>query len=366
MAFCAHPIFALVLGLFLVKPLLANETAVAFKAGGMVFKKSQHLSMFSELLEISLDNIQVSYVFHNTTNKDIVEQIAFPLPLSPYGMEGDHKLTEMVQDAVLKAYRLLADNPQAVEGVDVPRQSQQGALAPFVNFERNVNNIAMPVTYRMQALDIKHKDITALLKSHQIPLSMVYWGADELAKQPQLVEKLEQLHLLTSQGRPNWKLQTTYLWTQEFQAGKPLSVTHKYRPQVGHYFLVPHVPHAKLQSLKDVRLVGSDISNARLSDYCFKPQDAQKLLQLIKKQDPQDAPYTIQEIRYVLKTGANWKGPIRRFRLEIKLPKPNSLVGLNLKGFVQKREGEKVVVDLKNFKPQGDLEILIFSEVPEE
>ena len=45
-----------------------------------------------------------------------------------------------------------------------------------------------------------------------------------------------------------------------------------------------------------------------------------------RRQQPDGAPYSEQRIDYILKTGANWSGPIKDFRLVVDKGEPDSLV----------------------------------------
>lgn len=54
-------------------------------AGGIIFKKIAGISMEKEVLIISKDKIDVTFIFKNNTNNDIDTEIAFPVP--PYSYE---------------------------------------------------------------------------------------------------------------------------------------------------------------------------------------------------------------------------------------------------------------------------------------
>jgi hypothetical protein len=61
---------------------------------------------------------------------------------------------------------------------------------------------------------------------------------------------------------------------------------------------------------------------------------------------------------YVLKTGANWKGPIGDFRLVVDKGKPDALVSFCAEG-VKKISPTQFEVRYTNFTPTKDLDILI-------
>ena len=68
-----------------------------------------------------------------------------------------------------------------------------------------------------------------------------------------------------------------------------------------------------------------------------------------------------QRIAYVLKTGANWAGPIKEFRLRVDPGGPNRLLSFCSAG-EKELVGGAVQVRAKDFIPQTDLKILIISK----
>ena len=61
---------------------------------------------------------------------------------------------------------------------------------------------------------------------------------------------------------------------------------------------------------------------------------------------------------YVLKSGANWKGPIKDFRLVVEKDKPENFVSFCMDG-VKKISPTRFEVRKANFEPANDLSILI-------
>ena len=59
----------------------ANDSAAAYGAGGITFKKIDGIVMESENLIISPFEVTVAYVFRNVTASDIKTRVAFPLPM---------------------------------------------------------------------------------------------------------------------------------------------------------------------------------------------------------------------------------------------------------------------------------------------
>src|SRR5215469_18653367 len=61
-------------------PAAANDTLATLGAGGLTPLKSSIIVMESEDLEISVHQIAIRYTFRNTSDRDVNEIVAFPLP----------------------------------------------------------------------------------------------------------------------------------------------------------------------------------------------------------------------------------------------------------------------------------------------
>jgi len=75
------------------------------------------------------------------------------------------------------------------------------------------------------------------------------------------------------------------------------------------------------------------------------------------------APFSEQRIDYILKTGANWSGPIRDFRLVVDKGDPDSLVSFCGSG-VRKIAPTQFEMRANDFVPQTDLSLLILKRLP--
>ena len=63
-------------------------------------------------------------------------------------------------------------------------------------------------------------------------------------------------------------------------------------------------------------------------------------------------------LQYVLRSGANWAGPIRDFRLVVDKGNPRSLISFCGTG-VRRLDDRRFELRLQNFSPDRDLDILI-------
>jgi hypothetical protein len=74
-------------GLLTATPAFTNDTSAELATGGLIFTKSDDVEMLSEDLFISMKQVRVRYRFYNHSHRDIVTQVAFPIPDIPYGVD---------------------------------------------------------------------------------------------------------------------------------------------------------------------------------------------------------------------------------------------------------------------------------------
>jgi hypothetical protein len=127
----------------------------------------------------------------------------------------------------------------------------------------------------------------------------------------------------------------THHWQQTFPAGKTLSVKHTYTPAGGFIF--------------SFESQGKKLETQLARDYCVGPA----LMKAMKKKDQEGS---IDQVHYVLKTGANWKGPIGRFVLRLVKDRPDQKVSLCMDGF-KRVDARTYLLEKTNFVPTQDLRI---------
>jgi hypothetical protein len=120
---------------------------------------------------------------------------------------------------------------------------------------------------------------------------------------------------------------------QTFPAGQTLAVKHTYTPQGGFIY--------------DFQYADKKLESSLARDYCVGPV----LIKAMKKR-----PGVVDQVHYILKTGANWKGPIGRFVLRIVKDKPAQKSSVCLDGF-RKADARTFVLEKTNFVPTEDLKV---------
>ena len=343
--------------------LCANDTKVTVAAGGIVIENQEpDIEMVSENLEISSSKIKVTYGFfnHGPTKKITV---GFPLPNSPYNMDDMYPYVSW--DEAQIAYKFLYGDLEFSHGVRYGDHLPLplGRLADevngaIINFSVLVNGKEVKFQRHMRAYNPKGEDITDLLIKHRIPISSAYLRG--FCEQPPmeffqgLKETLKELKLLDLEGRPNWYLKTTYVWQQEFLANKITHVEHSYTPFCGSY----PIDIKDFDDQKNIKINRN--SSLNLDECTFDRQHYDVFLKQwrqYKAENPKDGGVWMGEVRYILKTGANWRGPIKKFHLEIKPDHPGDLMVLEGNYPMKRLSNGTFVIDLENFKPTQDLRV---------
>jgi hypothetical protein len=301
--------------LLLTSTTYANGVVTQRKAGGLVFTKTDTISIASEDLYISRDEIRVSYIYQSKAPKAQNVTISFPMPEVP-----------------------LDDGPDTE---DAFMNDKIPDVRNYMNFKVTVDG--KPVQSRMieRAL-LGSKDITARLKKDGVPLLLTAKDRQEaLAKVPKAVKdalvKDQLLSFSESNGfyMTNWSYQVLFEWEQAFKPG-PTKVEISYRPIYG-----------------DGADFGDFLDTGEgVKKYCADPAFRAALKKRRGSMEP-------AWIGYVVKTAKYWSGPIGKFRLVVDKGKPNNLVAFC-------PDNSKKISDTRfewtasNFVPSKDIDVVIF------
>lgn len=301
-------------------PTLANDSEAALGLGGLTLKESKTISLDYEDLYISADEVRISYRFTNHGKKAVDTLIAFPLPvIDPeenehhYGYDWNQLDFSTTVDG--KPVQLDRVDVAAVDGRNVNMLLKKHGWEPTLGLDPEDHRVFDRLT-RAQ-IDAGVKD--GLLKRDGDSVS------------------------------PAWKTQHHITRSQHFPAGKTVVVTHRYKPLVG-----GSVGGGLLKQYRQ----GQDGSGQYYAqNYCT---DKDFLASFDRRAEAAGKPYFYAEtwIDYVLSSGANWKGPIKDFRLVVDKGEANKLVSFCMDG-VKKISPTRFEVRKKNFEPKRDLSILI-------
>lgn len=317
-------------------PSSANDSSAAVGVGGLELKQNDAISMDSEDLFISRQLVKVKYRYTNRSNKDVETLVSFPLPKIPWGI--------------------------------APYLSEQGYPDwDNLRFTTKIDGKAATLS-RVDRVEVNGKEVSAQLKKLGWPVD--YWENYEFMErliglpEKQKVAALKEGLLRRPKDDPKavepaWQLVTHITRNQIFPAGKTITVEHEYMPVAGGSVGGAMVAEYR----KDPEMRFADYARQYCIDTAFlagfdKTYATKLKAYAAKGEDFVGVPHMEHWVSYVLKSGANWKGPIKDFRLVIDKEKPGNLLSFCGTG-VKKISPTRFEMRKKNFEPTADLDILI-------
>ncbi|MEQ1770650.1 MAG: DUF4424 domain-containing protein [Devosia sp.] len=318
--------------------MFANDTTAMLGSGGLVFLNSDKVSMDSEDLFVSPDEVRVTYRFTNHSDADEHALVAFPLP--DITGNGDFNVAIPTESA---------DNifgfSTKVDGEDVATTHHEYVFATNIEYTDTLKALGIPlnpfgeatVTALNALSDAQHRELFA--KGLVIPME---YSQDGTTWQPDWT--------------PIWTLRSTFSWEATFPAGKTITVEHKYQPSVGGTVAVTF-------------LAPPFEDEDRAADYKKRYCTDDALIKTIKKtmaapDDYYSAPYTERWLSYIWSTGGNWSGPIGKFKLTIDKGAADNLVSFCWDGAVKKTGATTFEMEATDWFPPWDreLDILILDK----
>lgn len=327
------------LALALTGPALANDSVASIDLGGLELSPSATISMDSEDLYLSENRVKVRYEYTNTGSQAEHLLITFPLPF-PTGDEAETMLAEgNYQEWDLLDFQTMIDGkPAPLERRDVP-------MVGGKSVEARIKELGWPV---LHWTDTGLYDRLNALSDEE---------AARLVAEGLLIDDSGNGGGAARNLRPGWLVQTHVTRHQTFLPGETVIVEHSYRPFVG-----GSATSMLNREYRDDVLKGPDGLEAQ---YCIDKAFLAGYDRRIGAQG-ETADSDIIPVQkwfgYILKTGANWAGPIKKFRLVVDKGNPGSLVSFCMDG-VTKISPTQFEVVRTDFEPTKDLEILLIDFV---
>lgn len=313
-------------------PALANDTMAELKTGGLVYVESPDVSMDKEDLFISPQEVRVDYQFQNASDKDVETLVAFPMPDVQGQIDGDVAIADSDSDNFL-------DFTVTQDDQTITPTLQQRVISTGIDVTDDLTAQKIPL---MPFSDKTYAALDKLpdnIKADWLTRGLVYSDEYDVGKG---MEK----HLT-----PLWTLRSTFWWRTKFPAGKTITVHHRYKPSVG--------GTVAISFLEDGAAKGE-----RYDDYkrrfCIDSGFTESAQKLSKATESGGLNYTESWISYVLKTGSNWFGPIKHFKLTVDKGDAKNLIsfcGSNVK----KTGPTRFEMAAEDFYPTQDLDILILN-----
>lgn len=320
-------------------PVAANDTQASTTLGGLIFEQNDQISMDSEDLYLSLDRVRVRYTYTNHSTRPITLLVAFPLPdvplkgSDPEWVESGYPDWDGIEMKTLvdgKAVGLMRIDIAKVNGKDV---------------DKRLKELGWPVLHwtdpgfasRLNALSADDKS--------------------ELVAEGLLTTE----YVTEGDVRPAWTVSTSFVRTQTFPPGVPITVEHSYVPVWG-----GTSGSALGRDARDAMGGRLDPESEYVTKYCVDDAFLRGFDR--KRYLPSGAENELvfpleQWVGYALKPGANWKGPIGRFRLTVDKGDPDRLVSLCMDG-IKKVSPTRFEVIKTNFEPTRDIDLLFVTFTP--
>jgi uncharacterized protein DUF4424 len=308
----------------------ANDSSAELSVGGLVFTRSADVSLESEDLTITPDMVVVRYRFLNQAPNPVTLTVAFPLPDIDLS-EGDN-------------YAIPTNDP-----------------TNFLGFETKVDGKPISFTVHQTAF-LGTKDISAALRGAGVPLLPIGTQQTRLSDLPQSTrDQLIGQGLLLQNGTDDrgrqlyegaWTVKTAAVRQQTFPPNRPVVVEHRYHTSLGVSF-----DTVLRKGLRQNKAMAAEIERYRKT-YCVGDAFLASLDRLAGSAEANSAKLQERRISYILKTGANWAGPIKDFRLTVDKQKADRLVSFCADN-IKTLSPTVVEVTAKDFTPDKDLKILI-------
>jgi hypothetical protein len=317
----------------------ANDSTAELATGGLIFVQNDDVEMRAEDLLISAQEVSVKYRFFNKAAKDVTVLVAFPMPEVRIS-EQDQNISLPTEDPV----NILAFKTSA-NGQPVTTKVEQRVFAVGIERTQYLRDLGIPLAPHVRATG------EALDK-----LSPEKW--DELIRlglaevEEYDIGKGMQKHLA-----PRWGLKTTFYWEQTFPAQQETLIEHQYKPSVGGSAQTDlGAPYA--------------VNDAWYGDYQRKyciDKDFYSTIERLRKANKSEfgPPYSEERIDYILKTGANWSGPIKDFRLVVDKGNTDSLLSFCGDG-IKKIGATQFELRKADYTPDGNLSVLILKKIAKE
>jgi hypothetical protein len=311
---------------------LANDSSAEKAAGGLVLRQNSDIDMVSEDLFVSPAQVRVRYVFRNRAAQPRRITVAFPMP--------DRDLSYEMESEV--AYP--GDFHTLVEGRPVRMSVERRAILNGVDRTAELVRLRVPVAPPAGERAYQLAEAIGRLP-HATQQRLAALGLIDAAS---LADSSHQI-------LPMWTVRETWHWDQVFPAGRDLHVEHRYAPGVGGTAGVP------LASL-DFR--NSEEGRAYSREYCTDAAFLAALDRMQQRAEREQANYPMESrLRYILRTGGNWRSPIGEFRMVVDKGSPDAIVSFCGEG-VRRISPTQFEVRHRNWRPDRDLAMLIVAPIP--
>ena len=323
--------FLAVLVSFAAAPAFANDTTAELKTGGLEYTRSDVISMEEETLYISPKEVRVDYLYRNTADKPVETYVAFPMPDIPGGPEQNIDAGDTESDNFL-GFTVTQD------GAAIEPSLQQRVYVADLDMTDVVRAAGVPMNPQSQ----RAREAIAKLPKETIE--------DWLTRGLVIADSYDDGSGWKTDYAPMWTLKSAYYWKTSFGLGKDVRVSHSYRPSVGSTVATTFLDE------------NDEPKGERYEDYKRKFCIDDSFVKIAKASNEamrKEEPYLVESwISYILMTGANWYGPIKKFTLIVDKGEQDNFVSFCGDG-VKKTGPTTFEMTKTDFYPEKNLDILL-------
>ena len=364
------PLNGFLLAISLATSASANDSEGAdITTGGLEFLRNEYIRIASEDLFVSPDLIRVEYTYENTHYEDIQIQVAFPIKVvSGWGQE--LSVEEVVRQLEFKTW---------VNGDPIDWFPYLGANVENEALCRDLwltrNQIFDEYGFCFSTLSGRMVFDNSDCTSGTVSLSQIdeervsAIRASELQNSCSAEPVVQDVNPVQSTGQVNAEDYVSIMRTQVFPANSLTKVVHEYRPDVGGgipMFIWEEEP--KLRTEADWGPGERDTGEFSWLFGCVDVDDYNSAILAWRETEFDGSPSSNETnfwalsqnwLNYVLVTGANWSGPIGRFRLEIST-EDKKIVNSCFPG-LQRVSDTSLVFEASDFTPTENLSVMFHS-----
>lgn len=311
-------------------PARANDSAAAIGQGGLELVQQGDVAMVSEDLYVSVPKIRVKYEFRNEGAAPVKTLVAFPLP--EYDLRDIEGNVGWPSDNQIDPTGFKV----TVDGKPIKSKVEAKAFVGTKDVTKDLADAGVPVMYPFgdfwdRVKKIKRAQVDKLLKAG-------------------IVERLEG----SDEIQPKWRIKSAHYWDMTFPPGRIVKVEHEYAPVNGGSFWSEGFLKTEAEAAKD----------EFFRDFCLDQATLDAIAKKLAASKAVNGPSMLSyiDIRYILKTGRNWKGPIGKFKLTVDKGAPANLVSFCASG-VTKTGPTTFVVEKSNWEPDRDLSVLVLQSM---
>lgn len=296
---------------------LANDSTSHPTSTGIEFIKNDDVSIESETLLLSERSVAVEYDFYNHSSKEVSVKMAFPLPELNTGFDFGGKPSTW--------NFLVFVNGKKNRDVRIQWRALVNGADKALILQKVGINIENP---RLNDISYQNKNLnysTAACLNYNLNKE-----DQELLINEGLAYKNDELEDCIM---PMWIAQATYLWEAKFRPRKITKVKHTYAQWPGSWICHPKENEADAydcwEGTKELQKVRKMFGGVSIDTFFYE---------------------------YVIHTGGNWKGPIKKFKFRAQGPR-GSFAWVKAPFPIKRKSNNTLIADLDNYKPLPRAEV---------